>query len=61
MSREAISMQMAELEARQFVASMQYGQEQGYKFYHTLIQKVIYNTLLKRDRQRVHTKSCRGD
>ena len=50
----AISTQLAELEARQFLVAEPFGWAQGYAFRHVLIQEAVYGTLLKRDRQQLH-------
>ena len=44
----------AELATRQFLIAEPFGAEAGYAFRHALVQEAVYNTLLKRDRQRIH-------
>jgi predicted ATPase/class 3 adenylate cyclase len=58
LNRETIVTQVAELEARHFLIALPFGPGRGYTFRHTLMQEVIYSTLLKRDRQRVHTQAA---
>lgn len=43
-----------DLEDRQFLAAEPVEGEPSYQFRHVLIQEAIYETLLKRDRQRIH-------
>jgi predicted ATPase/class 3 adenylate cyclase len=56
LSREAIASEIVELESRHFLIALPFGLGQGYAFRHTLIQEVLYSTLLKRDRQRIHAQ-----
>jgi predicted ATPase/class 3 adenylate cyclase len=56
LSNEAVASEVSELEARHFLIALPFGLGQGYAFRHTLIQEVLYSTLLKRDRQRIHTQ-----
>jgi predicted ATPase/class 3 adenylate cyclase len=59
-SPDAINSQIAALEARQFLIPTPFGLEKGYAFRHALIQEVVYNTLLKRDRKQLHAKAARA-
>ena len=45
-----------ELEARDFLLNTQLGIEEGYIFHHPLLREVVYNTLLKRDLRKLHSK-----
>lgn len=51
-----MSAQFAELVSRQFLIPEPFGWAQGYAFRHVLIQEAISGTLLKRDRQPLHTQ-----
>jgi predicted ATPase/class 3 adenylate cyclase/Tfp pilus assembly protein PilF len=51
---ENIIPQLEDLKARQFLANAPSGSENDYIFRHTLIQEVVYSTLLKRDRKKIH-------
>ena len=57
-SPETIVTQLSALEARQFLIASSLGLEQGYMFRHALIQEVVYRTLLKRDRQKIHKQAA---
>ncbi|MGD1993979.1 MAG: adenylate/guanylate cyclase domain-containing protein, partial [Anaerolineae bacterium] len=56
LSKEVCVTHMAELEARHFLIALPFGLGQAFAFRHSLIQEVIYGTLLRRDRQRIHTQ-----
>jgi predicted ATPase/class 3 adenylate cyclase len=60
MSANTITAQMNTLEARQFLLPLPLGSIQGYAFRHALIQEVMYDTLLKRDRQRIHEQAAQA-
>jgi predicted ATPase/class 3 adenylate cyclase len=47
---------LAELEARDFLIHTKFDIEEGYIFKHPLLSETIYQILLKRDLQRLHTK-----
>ena len=53
-----LAAQLAELEARQFLTPSPVGAVEGYSFRHALIQEVVYNTLLKRDRKKLHERAA---
>jgi predicted ATPase/class 3 adenylate cyclase/uncharacterized protein HemY len=57
-SAHTMAAQMSTLEARQFLLPLPFGSVQGYSFRHALIQEVVYDTLLKRDRQRIHEQAA---
>jgi predicted ATPase/Tfp pilus assembly protein PilF len=51
---DKLAAQLGALETRQFLIASQFGDGEGYSFRHALIQDVVYHTLLKRDRQKLH-------
>lgn len=51
---DAIAEQVRTLQAHQFLVSTPFGANESYAFRHALIQDVVYSTLLKRDRQKLH-------
>jgi class 3 adenylate cyclase/tetratricopeptide (TPR) repeat protein len=53
---EALNVQLSELEQRQFIDATPFRSEPGYTFKHALLQETIYDTLLKRDRAKIHTQ-----
>jgi predicted ATPase/class 3 adenylate cyclase len=55
---DTISSEIVALEGRQFLIAMPFGLEKGYAFRHALIQEVVYNTLLKRDRKQLHDRAA---
>ncbi|MCP4542219.1 MAG: tetratricopeptide repeat protein [Chloroflexi bacterium] len=57
-SSEIIAGQLSELEARQLLITLPFGLGQSYAFRHALIQEVVYDTLLKRDRQKIHEQAA---
>ncbi len=57
-SSETIAIQLSALEARQLLIALPFGLGQSYAFRHALIQEVVYDTLLKRDRQRIHEQAA---
>ncbi|MCG3206702.1 MAG: hypothetical protein FOGNACKC_00301 [Anaerolineae bacterium] len=54
-----VAEQLKEMEARQFLVSRSFRNAPGYIFRHKLMQETIYNTLVKRDRQKIHTLAAR--
>ncbi|GAB4422383.1 MAG: hypothetical protein Kow0031_00050 [Anaerolineae bacterium] len=58
LSPEVIVAQLNELESRQFLLSRSFRSAPGYSFQHKLMQETIYNTLVKRDRQKIHTMAA---
>lgn len=54
--RDALESQMAELERRAFVRPIEPNEQQTYIFEHNLIQEVIYNGLLAKQRLELHTR-----
>jgi class 3 adenylate cyclase/tetratricopeptide (TPR) repeat protein len=46
--------QLEQLQLRQFLTDTHFRSAPGYKFQHALIQETIYDTLLKRDRRKIH-------
>jgi predicted ATPase/class 3 adenylate cyclase len=50
--------QVSALEARHFLVPSPNGAEEAYAFRHALIQEVVYNTLLKRDRKQIHEQTA---
>jgi class 3 adenylate cyclase/tetratricopeptide (TPR) repeat protein len=58
LSIRALGTHLAELEARQFLGRKPYRLEAGYTFRHSLLQEMVYHTLLKRDRRNLHTKAA---
>ncbi|MBU0703131.1 MAG: tetratricopeptide repeat protein [Chloroflexi bacterium] len=59
-SPETIIERLKELETRQFLIAEPFGLEQGYAFRHALIQEAVYDTLLKRDRRKIHERAARA-
>ena len=59
-SSEANAAQLNALEARQFLIALPFGLGHSHAFRHALIQKVVYDTLLKRDRQKIHEQAARA-
>ncbi len=56
---EIVAEQISELENRQFLIPSPQGLEEGYTFRHAIMQEVVYKTLLKRDRQKLHEQVAR--
>lgn len=50
----AVASHLQEACDRQFLKAEPFGLGPGYAFQHTLVQEAVYETLLKRDRQRLH-------
>ena len=57
---ETMALQLGQLENRQFLAAAPFRSEPGYTFKHALLRETIYDTLLKRDRARIHTQIARA-
>jgi predicted ATPase/class 3 adenylate cyclase len=53
-NKEELVVNLAELEARDFLLSTRLGNEEGYLFKHPLLQETIYKTLLRRDLSNLH-------
>ena len=53
---ETLTGQLNELEARRFLLAESALSEPSFSFWHTLLQEVLYGTLLKRDRSKIHTR-----
>ena len=51
---EDLVRKLDELEQRDFLISVQVDIEEGYTFKHSLLKEAIYDTLLKRDRKKLH-------
>jgi predicted ATPase/class 3 adenylate cyclase/uncharacterized protein HemY len=51
---ETVVSQLGVLEERQFLICAPFGKQEGYAFRHALVQDVVYNTLLRRDRRKLH-------
>jgi predicted ATPase len=51
---KAITAKLGALEARGFLFSSPFGEEAGYAFRNRLVQEVVYGTLPRRDRQKLH-------
>jgi predicted ATPase len=49
-----IKKDLASLEASGLIRLAQVGPELTYQFHHALIQNAVYDTLLKKDRKRIH-------
>lgn len=52
--RRAITAQLSALEARGFLVDSPFGEEAGYAFRNDLVQEVVYGTLPRRDREKLH-------
>jgi len=59
-SPQILQTHLDELELRQFLIVKSFRSEPGYIFRHTLLQETIYDTLLKRDRRRIHTQAAQA-
>ncbi len=57
---EALNVQLRELVERQFINAAPFRSEPGYTFKHALLQETIYDTLLKRDRAKIHTQVAKA-
>ena len=57
---DVLTTQLDELEARQLLLAEPFRSEAGYVFRHALLQETIYDTLLKRDRSKIHTQIAEG-
>jgi predicted ATPase/class 3 adenylate cyclase/Tfp pilus assembly protein PilF len=57
---EEIAARLRALEERQFLVAAPFREREGYAFRHALVQEVVYNTLLRRDRQRLHEEIGRS-
>jgi class 3 adenylate cyclase/tetratricopeptide (TPR) repeat protein len=55
---QTVAVHFRELERRQFIISRPIRGEAAYVFRHALLQETIYGTLLKQDRQRIHTQAA---
>jgi predicted ATPase/class 3 adenylate cyclase len=60
MSAEQMSAHVSELESRQLLVPGSPASAETRAFAHTLIQEVAYNTLLRRDRQKLHGQVARA-
>jgi tetratricopeptide (TPR) repeat protein len=55
-SSDTLAGQLSRLEARQFLTGTPFRSAPGYTFRHALVQETIYQTLLNRDRRKIHTQ-----
>jgi predicted ATPase/class 3 adenylate cyclase len=51
---DTTTVQLSQLEARQFLTGAPFRAQPGYTFQHALLQETLYHTLLKRDRRQIH-------
>lgn len=55
-SPEIITAQLNQLEIQQFLNATSFRSQPGYTFRHALLHETVYNTLLKRDRAKIHAQ-----
>jgi predicted ATPase/class 3 adenylate cyclase len=55
-SPEIITAQLSQLETQQFLSATSFRSHPGYTFRHALLHETVYNTLLKRDRAKIHAQ-----